>query len=132
VGVPCANYLTWWPASLELVGNGMWWHGSPPGLSVYHGIWMLWAGWGYGGVRVLPLLGGFSYKVYLQHLLRFYFRKHAFYFLPLVAILESSGNTFLKHTSFVSNYSYSINIGRLLFLGIFYLPSAFLLMLRKF
>jgi hypothetical protein len=29
---------------------------------------MLCAGWGCGGVKVLPLLGGFSCKVYLQHL----------------------------------------------------------------
>jgi hypothetical protein len=37
----------------------------------------------------LPLLGGFSCKVYLQHLSKFYFRKHAFCFLPLAAILGS-------------------------------------------
>jgi hypothetical protein len=33
-----------------------------------HGMGMLCAGWGCGGVKVLPLLGGFSSKVYLQHL----------------------------------------------------------------
>jgi hypothetical protein len=29
---------------------------------------MLCAGWRCGGVKVLPLLGGFACKVYLQHL----------------------------------------------------------------
>jgi hypothetical protein len=37
-------------------------------------------GWVCGGVKVLPFLGGFSYKVYLQH---------AFCVLPLITILES-------------------------------------------
>jgi hypothetical protein len=41
---------------------------------------MLCAGWRCGGVKVLPLLSGFSCKVY-------YFRRHAFCFLPLAAIL---------------------------------------------
>jgi hypothetical protein len=31
-------------------------------------VGMLWAGWRCGGVKVLPLLGVFSCKVYLQHL----------------------------------------------------------------
>jgi hypothetical protein len=51
-------------------------------------------GWGCGGVNVLPLLGHFSCKVYLQCLLKTSFRKHAFCFLPLVAILESLYQTF--------------------------------------
>jgi hypothetical protein len=47
-------------------------------------------GWGCGGVKVLPLLGGFSCKVYISSVTpRFYFRKHAFCFLPLATILES-------------------------------------------
>jgi hypothetical protein len=29
-------------------------------------VGMLCVGWGYGGVKVLPLLSGFSCKVYLQ------------------------------------------------------------------
>jgi hypothetical protein len=53
------------PSSL---GAGVWWCGSPPVFSVYHGVGMLCVGWGCGGVEVLPLLGGFSCKVYLQHL----------------------------------------------------------------
>jgi hypothetical protein len=73
VGVPCAAYLTWWSASFELVGNGFWWCGSPPGFFIYHGVGMLCTGWGCGRVRVLPLLGGFSYKVYLQHLSKILF-----------------------------------------------------------
>jgi hypothetical protein len=38
----------------------------------------------------LPLHDGFSCKIYLQHLSKIYFRKHAFCFLPVVVILESS------------------------------------------
>jgi hypothetical protein len=29
---------------------------------------MLFAGWRCGGIKVLPLLGGFACEVYLQHL----------------------------------------------------------------
>jgi hypothetical protein len=50
---------------------------------------MLCVGWGCGGVGVLPLLGGFSCKVFSSVSPRFYFRKHAFCFLPLATILES-------------------------------------------
>jgi hypothetical protein len=55
------------PSSLEA---GAWWCGSPPVFSIYHGIRKLCAGWGVevcGGVRVLPLLGGFSCQVCIQH-----------------------------------------------------------------
>jgi hypothetical protein len=45
--------------------------------------------WSCGGVGVLPILGSFSCKVFSSVSPRFYFRKHAFCFLPLVAILES-------------------------------------------
>jgi hypothetical protein len=48
------------------LGAGVWQHGSPPGFSIYHWVGMLCVGWRCGGVRVLPLLGGFSCKVYLQ------------------------------------------------------------------
>jgi hypothetical protein len=50
------------------LGAGVWWHGSPPGFSIYCGVGMLRMGWGCGGVKVLPLFSGFSCKVYLQHL----------------------------------------------------------------
>jgi hypothetical protein len=50
---------------------------------------MIFAGWGCGGVGVLPLLAGFSCKVFSSISPRFYFMKHAFCFLPLVTILES-------------------------------------------
>jgi hypothetical protein len=43
----------------------------------------------YDGVGILPLLGGFSFKVFSSVSPRFYFRKQAFCFLPLVTILES-------------------------------------------
>jgi hypothetical protein len=50
---------------------------------------MLCAGWRCGGVKVLPLLGGFACKVCLQHLSKIHYRRDAFCFLPLAAILES-------------------------------------------
>jgi hypothetical protein len=52
---------------------------------------MGWECGGDGGVRVLPLLSGFSCKVYTSPSIspRFYFKKHTFCFLPLVPILES-------------------------------------------
>jgi hypothetical protein len=45
-----------------------WWRWSPPGFSIQREVGMLHAGWRCGGVKVLPLLGGFSCKVYLQRL----------------------------------------------------------------
>jgi hypothetical protein len=48
--------------------TGVWQGRSPPGFSVYCGVGMLCVGWGCGGVGVLPLLGGFFCKAYLQHL----------------------------------------------------------------
>jgi hypothetical protein len=54
------------PSSLDAA---VWqWRRSPPGFSVWHEVGMLCAGWRCGGVKVLPLLSGFSYKMYLQHL----------------------------------------------------------------
>jgi hypothetical protein len=46
-------------------------------------------GWGCGRGKVLPLLGGFSCKVYLQHLSKILLLRHAFCFLSLATILES-------------------------------------------
>jgi hypothetical protein len=65
------------------------WCGSPPSFSIYCGVGMLCMGWGCGGVRVLPLFGGFSCKVYPQHLSKILLRNHAFCFLPVVTILKS-------------------------------------------
>jgi hypothetical protein len=45
-----------------------WWSGIPPGFSIQCEVGMLHAGWGCGGVKLLPLLSGFSCKVYLQRL----------------------------------------------------------------
>jgi hypothetical protein len=50
---------------------------------------MLCAGWGCGGVRVFPLLLVFPERCISSVSPRFYFRRHAFCFLLLVAILES-------------------------------------------
>jgi hypothetical protein len=48
------------------LGTGIWWSGSPPGFSVQHEVGILCMGWGCGGVKVLPLVSGFSCQVYLQ------------------------------------------------------------------
>jgi hypothetical protein len=49
------------------LGTVIWrWSGSPPGFSIKCEVEMLCTGWRCGEVKVLPLLGGFSYKVYLQ------------------------------------------------------------------
>jgi hypothetical protein len=50
---------------------------------------MLCSGWRCGGVKVLPLLGGFACKVCFQRLSKISHRRHAICFLPLAAILES-------------------------------------------
>jgi hypothetical protein len=50
------------------LGASVWQHRSLPGFSISRGVGMLCMGWRCGGVGVLPLLDGFSYKVYLQHL----------------------------------------------------------------
>jgi hypothetical protein len=51
------------------LGTGDWWRpGGPPGFSVQREVEMLCAGWRCGGVKVLPLLGGFACKVNLQRL----------------------------------------------------------------
>jgi hypothetical protein len=57
------------PVGLHLpgrLGADVWWHGSPPGFSIYHGVGKLCVGWGFGGVEFLLLLGGFSCQVCLQ------------------------------------------------------------------
>jgi hypothetical protein len=59
------------PVGLHLpsrLGAGTWWHGNPLGFLVYHDVGKLCEGWGCGCVRVLPLLGGFSCQVCLEHL----------------------------------------------------------------
>jgi hypothetical protein len=66
VGVPRAAQLTWWSACLKLVKLVSGGTGALL-LSLFTVEWgMLCAGWGCGGVGVLPLLSGFSCKVHLQ------------------------------------------------------------------
>jgi hypothetical protein len=71
------------------LGTGVGQCESPPDSSVQRGVEMLCVDLGCGGVGVLLLLGCFSCKVFSSVSPRFHFRKHAFGFLPLVAILES-------------------------------------------
>jgi hypothetical protein len=78
---------------------------------------MLCVGWGCEGVKVLPLLCGFSCKVYLSVSPRFYFRRHAFCFLPLIAILESSAIKFWI-SFFVKDVSYWLKFYFFLFLHV--------------
>jgi hypothetical protein len=62
---------------------------------------MLCVSWGCGGVKVLPLLSGFPVICISNISPRFYFRKHAFCFLPLAAILESPPDVlFFENTVF--------------------------------
>jgi hypothetical protein len=55
------------------LGAGVWWHRGPPGFSIQCEVEMLCAAWRCGGVKVLPLLGGFSCKVCLRHLSKILF-----------------------------------------------------------
>jgi hypothetical protein len=71
------------------VEDGIWQHGSPPGFSIYRRVEMLCIGWGCGGVEFYLFLVVFPAKCISSVSPRFYFRKHAFCFVPLVAILES-------------------------------------------
>jgi hypothetical protein len=50
--------------------------------SIFHDVGELCAGWGYGGVEVLPLLGGFSCPVCLQHLRKIFTLRNTKYLLP--------------------------------------------------
>jgi hypothetical protein len=50
------------------LGAVVWWPGGPPGFSIHGEVEMLCTGRRYGGVKVLPLLGGFACKVCLWHL----------------------------------------------------------------
>jgi hypothetical protein len=75
------------PSSL---GTGIWpQHGSPPGFSVYV-KWGCYAWAGGVGEWKFCLLVFFPVRSISSISPRFYFRKHAFCFLPLAAILESS------------------------------------------
>jgi hypothetical protein len=82
VGVPLVLICS--PIGLpSRLGAGAWQHGSPPSFSVYHGSGKPYAGWGCGGVRVLPLLGGFSCPACLQHLRKIFALRNTCYLLPL-------------------------------------------------
>jgi hypothetical protein len=73
------------PVGLHLpsrLGAGVWQQGSPPDFSVYCGVGKLCVGWGFGGVRFLPLLGGFSCQVCLQHLNKIFPLWSSCYLLP--------------------------------------------------
>jgi hypothetical protein len=63
------------------IGAGDWLQGA---LWFLHLLWreMLCTGWGSGGVRVLPLLGGFSCRVYLQRLSRILLEEPRFLLPP--------------------------------------------------
>jgi hypothetical protein len=64
------------------LGAGIWQPGSPLGFSIYGGMGKLCVGWGFGGVRVLPFLDGFSCQVCLQHLSRIFALRSSHYLLP--------------------------------------------------
>jgi hypothetical protein len=58
---------------------------------------MLCTAWGCGGIKVLPLSVVFPVRCISSVSPKFYFRKHTFCFLPLVAILESPHCFFFIH-----------------------------------
>jgi hypothetical protein len=68
---------------------------------------MLCTGWRCGGVKVLSLFGVFSSMCISSVSPRFYFRRLAFSFLPLAAILESLFLFFLRscHAVFYHGYT---------------------------
>jgi hypothetical protein len=67
----------------------VWQCSSPPGFSVYCGVGKLCAGWGFGGIGVMPPAGDFFCQVCLQHLSKILlYGAHIICFLSLVAILE--------------------------------------------
>jgi hypothetical protein len=72
------------------LGAGIWRHPrGPPDFSIQREVEMLCAGWKCEGVKVLPLLGGLPAMCVSTISPRFHFRRHAFCFLPVAAILES-------------------------------------------
>jgi hypothetical protein len=95
-GVPCATYLlTWWFP--EQVRN---WH-----LAAREPSWFLlltWSGdamhgWGVELSEFCLFLVVFPARCISSISLRVYFRKHAFCYLPLVAILESLHCVYIPH-----------------------------------
>jgi hypothetical protein len=64
------------------LGAGIWQCGSPPDFSVYLVMQKLCAGGGLGGVRILPLLGGLSCQVCLQHLSKIFTLQSSHNLLP--------------------------------------------------
>jgi hypothetical protein len=72
------------------LGTAIWWQcGSPPGFSVQCEVEMLCTGWRCGGVKFCLFLVVFTVRCISSVSPRFYFRKHAFCFLPLATTLES-------------------------------------------
>jgi hypothetical protein len=67
--------------------------GGPPHFSIQREVEILCTGWRCGGVKVIPFLSDYAYKVCLQCLSsvspRFHYRRVTFCFLPLATILES-------------------------------------------
>jgi hypothetical protein len=81
VGEPHATYCS--PVGLPSgLGAGAWWCGTPPGFSIFRDVGELCAGWACEGVKVLPLLGGFSCLVCLQHLRKIFTLRNTHYLLP--------------------------------------------------
>jgi hypothetical protein len=68
VEVPRTTYLTLFTSSQSHLDAGVWRPRGPPYFSVQHEVEILCAGWRCGGVKVLPLLGDFAFKVCLQRL----------------------------------------------------------------
>jgi hypothetical protein len=88
------------------LGAGVWRPGGPPGFSVQHEVEILCAGWRCGGVKFCLFSVALPARCVSSFSPRFHHRRHAFCFLPLAAILESS----MTWNFYVLNYSLDIII----------------------
>jgi hypothetical protein len=81
------------------LGASAWQPRSPSVFSVYCGMGKLCVGWMCRGVRVLPLLGGFSCEVCLQHLSKTFTLRNTHYLLPPSSChLGTSPSLYIKNT----------------------------------
>jgi hypothetical protein len=84
-----------WSASSQAIRAPV--TGGPGALLVSpFNVEILCAGWRCGGVKVMPFLSDYACKVCLSVSSRFHYKRLAFCFLPLAAILESSGDPYSR------------------------------------
>jgi hypothetical protein len=74
------------------LGMGNWWPRGPPGFSVLHDVEILCAGWRCGRSKFCLFSVVLSARSVSSISPRFHYRRHAFCFLSLATILESTLN----------------------------------------